>query len=494
MNPIFGYSTAVSRIVFGVLAILLTLGCGGMRQPSQAAQPTATTFPTTIEVAEAAQPLESSFHLHSVPFPSATFEEYPAPIVDFTPPPPPPAMTPLESYPRPVVGPGTVVPTPTPVVTPIPTAALPILPELAGRVPAPFWMYTARGNELWHVNSQGAERQLLLNTEAAIGRWLTDVPEPLRGGNCCWGPSVAVSPNGQRIALVTLPTTETYAAGEAMVYALHWFDLATKTLAFVGEGFYPVWSSDSSQIAFQQRNGGETSLWIATLETGEIQQVAVVTQENPIIEEVAWSPDSSQVALLYSPDALSAPVLRLVARDGTTPPRDLATLPLERNPRSLFWARNGQAIFLLLRDDRFDKSSPYLGHGLWSVSATTGAPMPLTEALRVGQAHLSLDKQWLAFVGYALWESETTPNDLWLLHVDGTDLRRVTFQQSVGGGVLGWNPDGTQVVLWEWHYENGDDFASMHREVHSLRLLSLTDGALAEIPLAEGERFVGIGP
>jgi len=72
----------------------------------------------------------------------------------------------------------------------------------------------------------------------------------------------------------------------------------------------------------------------------------------------------------------------------------------------------------------------------------------MTQDMEIGGCIISPDNKWLLFSGYHLYErsQENYDRDLWLLSIDGKDLRRITANQGDLGAVS-WSPDGTRLIV-----------------------------------------------
>jgi len=375
-------------------------------------------------VGQQVSPIETPTQPKPTPMPGPT--EWPTPT-----PRPTPTVPPLPT------------PIPTPVVTPIPTVAPPVIPDVVGKPQQPFWIIYWRDNEVWRIDNQGQDRKLLLDTYQHLGQWLTG--HPMEGTDCCWvGPRVVVSPDGQKLALVVVDKIKLATKGEPFTMSIYVLDIQSRDLKLISEGVLPVWSPDSQRIAFLKQDG----LWIADLETGRVhERVAKPEKPNMHITESAWSADGSQIAFLYNYGSYQrVPTIWLINADDETPPRQL--LNQDFPIYGLTWSPDGQQIFFLSPEGGRDTSHYHHVQNLWSVSLATGRRTQMTQDMEIGGCIISPDNKWLLFSGYHLYErsQENYDRDLWLLSIDGKDLRRITANQGDLGAVS-WSPDGTRLIV-----------------------------------------------
>ncbi|MEW5986500.1 MAG: hypothetical protein AB1791_07700 [Chloroflexota bacterium] len=322
---------------------------------------------------------------------------------------------------------------------------------MVGKTQQSFWIYYWQDNEIWRVDDQGQNRELLVDTLQRLGQWLT--AHPMEGTDCCWsGPRVVVSPDRQKLALVVVDKNELTYQGEPFSFSIYVFDVETRSVNFVSEGVQPVWSPDSRYIAFLKEEYG--GLWIADLETGLLHE-RVVRHEDPIthIAEYAWSADATQIAYLYNYGAYQRiSTIWLIHAENEAPPRQL--LNQDFPIYGITWSPDGQQIFFLSQEGGRDTSHYHSVQNLWSVSVITGGQTQLTQEMVVDTYVLSPDNQWLFMTGYHLYErsEESYDRDLWLLKLDNADLRRLTA--NLGSVVAAdWSPDGTRLVVGRYELD-----------------------------------------
>lgn len=144
---------------------------------------------------------------------------------------------------------------------------------------------------------------------------------------------------------------------------LYLFDVATKKLDTLTTGIYdetsPVWSPDGSQLAFVSNRTEDpdknqnTDIYVIDARKGAtVKQLTTWTGAD---NSPAWSPDGKQIAYLRSTASgnflmYDQPMLALIKREGGDP--KLLSKTLDRPVRNPTWSKDGQAIGVLVQDDR----------------------------------------------------------------------------------------------------------------------------------------------
>lgn len=373
-------------------------------------------------------------------------------------PPPSPISPPFTPEPEPTEPPTPTNPPaptlmPTPLVTPIPTVAPPIIPDVVGKEQQPFWIYYWQDNEVWRVDDQGQDRELLLDTYKSLGQWLTEFPDLYKGTDCCWvGPRVVLSPDGQKLALVVVNKIHLADKGDPFTLSIYIFDVETRELKPIGEGNFPVWSPDGERLAFI-RNGG---MWIVDLESGQMNE-RVAKHEEMFITWMVWSPDSKKIIYAYNYGTQRLPPIWLIDMDDNESPGQIVNPTQDWEMYGIYgieWSPDGQQIFYLSQEGSKDPSPYHRAENLWTLSVSTGERTQLTQDIQIQNYGFLPNGRWVFLSGYQLYErsQENYDRDLWLLSLDGKDLRRITANQG-DNAIIGLSPDGVRLMVWR----AGDD-------------------------------------
>ena len=341
-------------------------------------------------------------------------------------------------------------PLPTPVVTPIPTAVPPLVPEVVDKAQQPFWIIYWQGNEIWRIDDQGKERQLLLDTYKRLGLYLTANPYLEYLVNTSPESRVAVSPDGQELALVLIDKPGLVHQREQFTFSIYLFEIPSNKLTFLSQGASPIWSPDGKRLTFVRGDTTpdgflwDSGLWIADLETGQIYPLVKGYTAIPAlyVSYWAWSLDGQQIAYRYRQDMIDQPEIWIKSVADSSSPYLIPNIPADIYYWFFSWMPGGRNLLC----GTLDEGRPELPMKLWAVSVKTGEPKQLTQGFYGGAGPWSPDGKWMAFSAIRAYERERQPYDLWLLSVDGTQLLRVTSAPPQDIGPY-WSPDGTRLVF-----------------------------------------------
>lgn len=367
------------------------------------------------------------------------------------------------------------IPTPVPTddIASIPTSAPPLIPEISEKEDSVFWIYYWFDNEIWRVDSQGNEQEQLLDTQKELGQWLTDHPVP--NSDCCWsGPRVVVSPDGSKLALVVVNKINVN-KNESFEFSIYKFDIHSRILQFISFGVQPVWSIDSTHIAFLNQN----SLHVADISKDidvNIKILATPSENSAAISEYTWSHDNQYIAYATNVGFQRLPEIWLADMNLSTAPTKLIDVAAENPPYRLTWAPNNLDVFFLSSEGSRDRYPQNKFQNIYSVSLNEAKLNIFTRNMVVRNYLISPDRRWFALLGYLPHEQddESYLADIWVQNIGDSELKRATYAADFR--IVGWSPDGTRLLL-------------SHQE-KPLSSLSLRDGSITKLDIELSSNYV----
>jgi serine/threonine protein kinase len=249
---------------------------------------------------------------------------------------------------------------------------------------------------------------------------------------------------------------------------------------------YPRWSPDNRQIAFQAGDGVRWDIYVVSL--GGDGTVARLTDDNRLMEGLAWRPDGSGIVYATSRGRTipyqSPLALWEVRMDGQQTPRQLTPAEASYELPDVHDSGLISAARVQMRFDiwayPFDRSGAdastrarrithqtaqvltptaapdgdqiaYLsdsgGHANIWVTSTKGPPRQITfeqdPGVAIGVPIWSPDGRWIAFVSSRGHVGLTF--GVWLLRPDGSDLRQLV-ERGLG---FTWSPDSSELYYVE---------------------------------------------
>ena len=226
------------------------------------------------------------------------------------------------------------------------------------------------------------------------------------------------SPDGRRIAV-----------GQNFRVAV--VDLATNERVSLGEGDRPAWSPDGRLIAFVR----DRDVWVVRPDGGEPRALEIGAR---FVDELAWAPDSTRLAVVDETGRSSAQSrLRVVRVDGNEPRVRVLAGPERVDSPS--WSPDGTALaFESFRSGNWE---------VYSVPAEGGEPTNLTrnpayDALPAWSPH----GEQIAFVSNRDRPFERAELDVFVMTPEGDSVRNLAADPHPSSR-LAWSPDSSRLAF-----------------------------------------------
>ncbi len=204
----------------------------------------------------------------------------------------------------------------------------------------------------------------------------------------------------------------------------------------------PVWSPDGTKIAFISNRDYQSSLYVMNANGNNVR---LVTDKVPEIQELAWSPDGEKIAFSAGGATTFA---------STLPPVNIwvvnvngsGVIPLTRESgvnRSPTWSPDGKQIAFASNRDSESQTK------IWVMNADGSNQREINKSFRfgAGQPDWSPDGSKILFTG-----DRACTNDIeiaiYVMDADGSDTRLLTNDPNSCGLYSSprWSPDGTKIV------------------------------------------------
>jgi dipeptidyl aminopeptidase/acylaminoacyl peptidase len=277
---------------------------------------------------------------------------------------------------------------------------------------------------------------LATGPKPGVAVW-TGTPAHLSAGRVVPGATTPVlSPDAQRVAYVLRGELRVQPAGGGAVRTLTQIPGNEPTLA---------WSPDGMRIAFPSEF---SIVLLPVVGKGPVRLVRLPKAwDGSTLAALQWSPDSSKIAFSRTSGDGKKGTLRneldVVGIDG----KGARTLHVNSDPYGAraepSWSPDSKRIAFNLDESR-----------LATVSVAGGARVPMTnppQAAVDGDPIWSPDGRWIAFAR----SPSRGVSDVWVVHPNGTGLRRLTTTPipptgvaHVGSLPLAWSPAGTELLTF----------------------------------------------
>jgi len=291
---------------------------------------------------------------------------------------------------------------------------------------------------------------------------------------------VAISPDGKRVAWVEIRADEEGApTGKQDIYVQETSAggkpvrvTAGAPAAHLNEGNV-AWSPDSKQIAFLSDAviSGQPQLYVASVSSGPAHKL---TSVKGFLAGTKWSPDGKSIAVLFTENATreAGPLVAETPETGEIKDAffeqrlaivDAATGNLRQiTPADTYvyeydWAPDGKSIVLTAAKGNGD-SNWYIAE-LFAVNVASAEMQPLYKPkLQIARPAISPDGQSIAFIEGLMSDEDSVGGDVFLISRSGGVPRNLTPERKGSAVMESWTSDAKIIDM-----ENVDGESSVAR-------------------------------
>jgi Tol biopolymer transport system component len=265
----------------------------------------------------------------------------------------------------------------------------------------------ARNGRIVFVRATGTKEDLYsVRADGTDLRRLTRDPE---GAS-----SPAVSPNGRRIAFVSMRNFRT-SAGDIWVMNADG-TRQTRLTSDVADEADPAWSPDGKKIVFDLVNSGRSDLYVMDADGSHRRRLTATPQ---VEGGPAWSPNGKKIAFARIPSPYNTAARIYTVNPDGSGLRELSSKPYEGGPS---WSPDSRRIAFERGGDIY----------LMNADGTHRHRLTWTTSLEEAPAW-SPDGRTVAFVSDRSGDTE-----LWQIDVDGTRPRQLTRHAHAVLGKIAW--------------------------------------------------------
>jgi dipeptidyl aminopeptidase/acylaminoacyl peptidase len=290
----------------------------------------------------------------------------------------------------------------------------------------------------------------------------------------------AISPDGKRVAWVETQIDKNGArTGKQDIYAAE-YEKSEKPLRITagaaGAHFNEkdlAWSPDSQQLAFlsDAAKKGQLELYVKKWEGGTARQV---TNTRGLLAAPKWSPDGKSIAVLHTENATreAGPLVAETPESGVIKDvffeQRLAIVAIdsgarrEITPADMYvyeydWAPDAKSLVLTAAKGNGD-SNWYVAQ-LYAVGTASGGMRTIyTPKLQIGRPAVSRDGKSIAFIEGLMSDEDSVGGDVYVIPREGGTARNVTPERKASASLVAWTTGGKIIDM-----ENVDGESSIAR-------------------------------
>jgi Tol biopolymer transport system component len=282
-------------------------------------------------------------------------------------------------------------------------------------IDGPFARWTK--SQLWAVDVTSAEKRLITDGDAVQPSW---------------------SPHGNRIA---------YWAGAGSQRDIRTIPSDGGGAVPVTEDAHvdwnPVWSPDGKFIYFSSDRGGSTNLWRVRVDeaTGDVlgQPESVTTGASASRQHLSFSKDGERIAYVEQIESRNMWKVGFDATSGTVEGEPVPLIPDYKLTLGLVVSPDGDWL-------AFSSSGLGVHEDIYVMRTDGSNRRQLTDDVHYDRGgSWSPDGEKIAF-----YSNRGESPEIWTIHPDGSELRKLTETPAQNIGLPAWSPDGLRMSYYDF--------------------------------------------